>query len=400
MKDTKDIRLTNITKLARIITGDTHTTRRELAKQLGLSLMTVTTLVDQLLKLQLIVTLPQKSESKNGRKADLLTLNADQKTILVLDLRDYDFTCDFLDLRFCSQGESFQYFYDNTKKYEENLDCFLEQVEKQLRRKKLWQSILGISVVVPGPFQPETGGVMNKRIPELCVLNIKQRVYEHFPKSILFVDEDVKFTAYSLLEDTIRLEDKTVLYVYIGEGVGGGIINNLEILLGKNSIAGDMGQMMANASQNYEELLNIRHLYQEVMGVSGSHDAINLVEQLCAVKEKDPDRVMNGLKKCYKNLGGLLYNAIWMVNPHIVVIDCEYLSRLDSKCCEKVEKELKKRFKGKDAYMPDIPTIHFMQDGKNATYRGSGLKVLELYIRDMLCKNDNSWGRGAEDEKE
>ena len=68
MKDTKDIRLTNITKLARIITGDTHTTRRELAKQLGLSLMTVTTLVDQLLKLQLIVTLPQKSESKKWPK--------------------------------------------------------------------------------------------------------------------------------------------------------------------------------------------------------------------------------------------------------------------------------------------------------------------------------------------
>lgn len=394
MKATKDIRLTNITKLARVITGGAPMTRRELAQNVDLSLMTVTTLVDQLLEMGIITLLPVKNDSKNGRKADLLSPNINDRRILILDLSDYNFLCDTVDLCLNTRGPVLRHQYRREQSYAENLTEFLGQVKASFSAAPAPYQLLGISAVVPGPFFPQSGSVMNKRIPELCSLDLKSILQKSFPGQIVYIEEDVKFAAYSLLGDSRGLEEKIVSYIYMGEGVGGGIINNLQIVLGRNSVAGDVGQLMANKTQNYEQMLSIRRLYRELCGQETDAGAADILDSLAALQRREPAKVAACLENVYGDLANLLYNVIWLLNPHLIVIDCAYLLRLAPDSEAKVEAALRNVLKQNESYLPEI---RFLQSGRNGIYCGGGLKVLELYIKNQLYSDAKT---GEEDPNE
>lgn len=393
MKRTTDIRLSNITNLARIITRTGYTTRRALARDLGVSLMTVTTLVDQLLEMGIVVTLPEKNSSRNGRRADLLAPNTEGKRILILDLRDYSFCCGLMDLRLNFQGMKLHHLYESEKSYTDNLTQFVQEVKQEMQRACMNQQLLGLAVVVPGPFMSETGGVMNKRIPELCTLNLKELLGAHFAGIPTYVEEDVKFATYSLLEDSLLLEKKIVSYIYIGEGVGGGIINDLKIAHGMNSVAGDVGQMMADGNKNYEDLLSVRRLYRDVTGGDSSDAYSDILERLLEAQRQNPQKMESLLQMVYTDAAKLLYNIVWLLNPHIVTMDCDYLLQLDEDYCSKIEEKLCSLLQGRESY---VPQIVFLTGECNNTYRGGALKVLELYIENVLgggsetqeCDND------------
>lgn len=378
-KNAKEIRISNLTNLYRAVLKSAPVTRKALADKVNLSLMTVSTLVDQLIGLGLITTSPVKDNNKSGRKADLLSPNVDDKRILVVDLTKYSYTYDVLDLQLESIIDSEYYDYDASLSYLSNLTKFYEQMRSRLESDGYFGKLTGVVVVAPGPFLSDKELVINKRIPELSHIKIKDFTQSYFPDIITFVDEDVKFTAYSLLEHFADLDGKIAVYIYISEGVGGAMIHDLKIITGKTGIAGDVGQMMVSNNQNYEDVLSIHSLYRELTGVDTNNvNYSGTISRLLMEKERNKEKFNSCLLEVHKNLTMLLYSITWLVNPDIVFIDCDYLCEIDPEYQTKITEMLNEKFLEHEYHVPEFVSL---ENNLKGSSRGGGLKALELFIK-------------------
>ena len=75
--------------------------------------------------------------------------------------------------------------------------------------------------------------VYTQLIPELNEIRLKALINETIGDDVMvYIDEDVKYAARANLSMVENAMEKTLAYVYIGEGVGGAFLVNGRILMG------------------------------------------------------------------------------------------------------------------------------------------------------------------------
>ena len=70
---------------------------------------------------------------------------------------------------------------------------------------------------------------------------------------MVYIDEDVKYAARANLSMVENAMEKTLAYVYIGEGVGGAFLVNGRILMGAHSMAGEVSRMLIGDGGRHAE---------------------------------------------------------------------------------------------------------------------------------------------------
>ena len=377
----KNEKTQNLKRIYQLVRRMSPVTRTELAKRTGLSLMTITNLVDYLYSEGVLLIDNNKSDNKRGRKADLVSLNLNNLCVMVLDITQEHFHFSVMDLGASAIAIPFYWRNNPAQTYIKNFDAFLRYVRTVTERAGYLTKLAGIGVSVPGPYIPEKDQVFNRRIPGLDDVPVKAVIEARFTGVKVYIDEDVKFAAHYHIHGDEDRTGEVMVYVYIGEGMGGAIVNENRIIRGRNSIAGDMGQLLADRNgANYESLLSLSALYRRILGKKPvDYDANDMLQALIAFQNEKPARVAKALFGIYDAIVRLLYNLLWFVDPHTIVIECEYLPALDKAYADKIRRRLLERTEG---LLPAVPEIIFESNRRKDSHAGAALYIIERWLND------------------
>ena len=324
--DLSTIRKQNLHKILDLLTGAPAQTRQDLARRTGLSLMTVSNMIDLLKERDLLCFTPVLRESghgaraSSGRKAEAITLCGDRHAWLLVDISGRQFRMSLL-------GFDLQTLLDvrdtGSGSYLQRLEAFLAQNRERLKAALQSRSLLGAAVVTPGPYEITSDTVRNQRLPELNGVLIKAFFQRHLGDYDYYVDEDVKFAvrAFSTLIEQNRCE--LLYYLYIGEGVGGAAVHNGNMLRGLNATAGDAGQLTDPSGRTYESLLSLS-AFAALLGVPAQTSAEMLMHTLDRLAEQEPERYKAALRAAAARVASMLHSVLWMLDPSDIIIDCPY----------------------------------------------------------------------------
>ena len=321
--DQSAIRKQNVRRILDLLTVQSPRTRQSLAEATGLSLMTVTNLVDQLKEQQVLELAPVPrcggERHSSGRKAENISLRGSGHAWLIVDL----------------SGRHFRYTllgFDLTILYEKNctaegaylprLQAFLRAINEEISAPLDGRTLLGVAVVAPGPYEISCDTVYNQRLPELNNVQIKALMHQCLGNFDYYVDEDVKFAVRAFAPLINQNPCELLYYLFIGEGVGGAAVHNGNMLRGLNATAGDAGQLTTPGGTTYENLISLSS-FAAALGCS-AQDNRHLMEQLQAFAQQQPETYLAALKKAAAIAGDMLYSVLWVLDPSHIIIDCRY----------------------------------------------------------------------------
>lgn len=342
--DQLSIRRRNIYSIWNLFSERAVMTRQEMAEATGLSLMTVTNLVDQLDSfgvLEFAAPVDNNQQKKAGRKADLISLSSKRHAWIVIDLTTLRFRFSALTLNLKPIFPVQIHTYKQELDYETNLRHFLYAAKKAIAEQINGREIIGAAVVVPGPYHVDTDRVSNKRVPQLNEIGIKAALRDILGSYEYYVDEDVKFAVRAFLPIAQQTNSEVLYYLYIGEGVGGASIHHENVLRGFNTVAGDAGQLLSASGKTYESLLSLRAFAEDCMLSTDDNDSDSeLMKRIHGCYEQDCERYLQALKKAAVTTGNMLHNVCWLLDPKHVVIDCCYAWPCKDVFCKLVEQQL------------------------------------------------------------
>lgn len=107
------------------------------------------------------------------------------------------------------------------------------------------EDIDGIVLGIPGSLNPETG-IINLA-PNLGWknLNIIKPIQDHFKKKVL-IENDANLGTLGIYHFEKKNTCKNLIAIFVGTGIGAGIVINGEIYRGKNFAAGEIGHIIVN----------------------------------------------------------------------------------------------------------------------------------------------------------
>jgi glucokinase len=106
-----------------------------------------------------------------------------------------------------------------------------------------FKQIKGVGIGAPGAVDPETGRVIFA--PNLGWENVplKKELEKQLGKSV-FVENDCNLCTMGVYDLELKSKPRNVVGIFIGTGIGGGLILNGELYSGFNRTAGELGHMV------------------------------------------------------------------------------------------------------------------------------------------------------------
>lgn len=328
--DQLSIRRQNLQRIWELFARRAVLTRHEIADTTGLSLMTVSNLVDHLNRHRVLaVSAPRDTGAAKapaiGRRADLLTLNAREHAWLVLDLTELHMKLYALDLTLRDIVPCMRHAFRKDQDYVHNLRAFLNEARRTVAERLAGRAVLGVAVVAPGPYDIAGDRVVNQRIPALNSLLIKRFLREELGDYDYYVDEDVKLAVRAFMPLTVAPGQEVLYYLYLGEGVGGAALHHNNVLRGHNAAAGDAGQLLSPDGATYESRLSLRAFAARCgLTVSEQQSAEDILAALARFSAARDERYLAALADSATLIGGILQTVTWLLDPATVVIECPY----------------------------------------------------------------------------
>ncbi len=321
--NTADIRVNNLNAIWNVLQHQHTLTRQLIAQNTGLSLMSITNLVDQLKRNGAIRILPPESDGRKqaGRKAEVIQIDTRYFLWLIINLTDLHLRYSLINFRreiFYSSEENIP---TSSSGYLNHYYSFIKQVSLEIQ--PYMDRIAGVAVIVPGPYDADADLIKNARIPELNTIPIKGTIQPFLEKQEIYVDEDVKFAARSYAE--VHMDVSSVYYLYIGEGVGGALMHNGMLYRGLNSMAGDLGILLSKKGKTFEEEVSLRSfakkLIFEDMDDKREDQLLLILKQ---IYHDDSKRYFEACNEVAEIIAEMLEIVEAMLDPHVVVLDCCY----------------------------------------------------------------------------
>ena len=373
------IRAQNLKQIFDVIVKEGPTTHGRLAEATKLSLMTVSNVVENMISNEIITVRSKKSANGAGRKADLVDVVQDAHALLVLDLTEREFSHVVLGLNGKTLYEPQPIPTEITVDYENSLRHYLEKVATEIHEHGLEKKLAGVGVSVPGPYQVDTDTVYTALTPELNEIHLKALINEVFGENIMvYIDEDVKYAARANLSMVENAVEKTLAYIYIGEGVGGAFLVNGRILMGAHSMAGEISRMIISGDGRRADSLS-RKAFLQKLGIKSQSDWLG---EVMKIKNEDESRISKALEEIAEDLTELCYGLSWLVDPHEIILECDYVRMLDDTFVARVQKMLDERINGES---PHAPTITMTYQGLRYAHRGAAMVLTEKWLENLAA---------------
>ncbi len=240
IKNVIEIKRRNLKSIISYIRFKDDLTKKQIAKDLKLSFATVSNMCNEL-KLQGVVSEIDSKDLSIGRTPKIIKLNYDQFYFLCIDFHMKDrVKLILLNLR---NEIVIEYYYD----FEQycNINQFIafcyEQFEEHILEKGIdKEKILGAGVAVSGILDKETDRITGSELELFQNQPLGSMLYEYFDMPVCIDNESNLCVIAARLYQTQEEYRDNILYLYMAEGVGVGIISNGVLISGQRGYGAEI----------------------------------------------------------------------------------------------------------------------------------------------------------------
>jgi len=108
-------------------------------------------------------------------------------------------------------------------------------------------SVKAVCLGIPGSVDPYTGVIGIAPNLNIKNYNIKEELQKQIPIPVL-IENDVNLAALGIYRFEYSAKAKNILVVFVGTGIGGGLILDGKLYRGSTNFAGEIGHMLVNKS--------------------------------------------------------------------------------------------------------------------------------------------------------
>ena len=275
----------------------------ELAKYTGLSLPTISKLVDDLEKNAHLCPIGRTGKGA-GRKAMLYETNRNSGCLLACYYKEGSLLCRLADmLNKTLYEKTFPMDSGSSKKA---LNSTLFAIDTMVEHAPATVKIIGIGL--PGVVQP--GGRI-LAIPQIAVwegFNLEKALSTRY-KSAIYVENSVKLSAMGYFCTYLHEKQDNMVYLYVGNGIGSGIILNKQLYRGSGNFSGEIGFMAEPRGLAKRNYAIAGGFMESLMGPLVDYATGELRQK------DDPGR----RKKLISILSTIAINHVVLVNPGVIV---------------------------------------------------------------------------------
>jgi predicted NBD/HSP70 family sugar kinase/biotin operon repressor len=244
MRDTignnnSDLTEMNRSAVVKILQQREVCSRADIAKQIGLTQASITKIVAALMEMGIVSEVGSMKGSGNRRSIGL-KLNADRHQIIGVKFARHMFAVGVFDI----SGKIYTHT-ETEYPLEQDQQSVLAAMKKQINDAlKKYKSVVAIGLAVPGPYLKDEGHIaVVTQMPTWHDINFIDEFKDEFNKPFFIVhDANAGALAEWWFGDHTR-PLHTLAYFLVGEGVGSGIIESGNLLLGVQGAASEIGHI-------------------------------------------------------------------------------------------------------------------------------------------------------------
>ena len=323
------IKEVNIDIIESIIVEKGPISKPEISRISSLSLPTVNKIVDALQESNR-VKVSGVFSTGIGRKAQLYIVNENSGCILALYFINDTYICSVVNAIGKITYKCIMPVDISTKA--SAIESTFKAVEELMGHTK--SNVRAIGIGVPGVVKSSNMLSNIPNIPAWEGINLKE-IIEGKYKISTFVENDVKLTTVGFYHNELKQQYNNMIYIYLGKGIGSGIIINKKLYKGFKSFAGELGYMIVERPSDKDaEYIKTRGLLEQ---------RISLLIQNLKNTESEENRRREA-EKLIELLSFSISNLICILNPEVIVIsgeiaDKQFISDMECKVGTLVDKE-------------------------------------------------------------
>lgn len=211
--------------------------RKTIVQNMGMSPQTVMRVYNSLAKLGLVEEYEQKNGNR-GKPHKVMQLKPSSMIALGISISSTHVGLDFRDLN----GTSLGYYSENFKHKtaDETLELVFDNIKRLASELPDNHSLVGAYITVQGLFLERGRKLVSKGDPNgWAKIDLKQ-VFEDKLNTTITVEKDYRVIATSFYNKQIV---KNMMCIYLGDGIGAGIIVDGNIMIGSQGNAGEIGYL-------------------------------------------------------------------------------------------------------------------------------------------------------------
>jgi len=352
--DQSTIRKQNVRKILDLLSNTPEMTRNALAEQTGLSLMTVSNLVDLLKSHEVLsfATVARTGPRASGRKAEIITLSSEKHAWLVLEISSQSlrFTLLGFDQKVLDRG-SFA-ILGSEDEFVSRLSAVAGQVRERIAAPLNGRNLLGAAIITPDSYNKESDTLLCYHLPQkLSFFQLKKLLHENLGPYHYIADKNVKYAvrAFSILLE--HAEYPLFYFLCIGEVLGGALMHNNSLLYGLNHSLGDAGLFRDKNGVLYDSQLSLSAFARELGLSDVSFDAFR------AAAQSDPERYWDVLSRFADKTAELMAELTYCFDPDHTVIECRYAHPFADRYLDALRKGLAQRMADTGRVLPDFSLV-------------------------------------------
>lgn len=209
----------------------------DLGKEMGLSVPTVTKLINELISDGFVLDLG-KVETNGGRRPYIYGLNQDSGYFIGVDLKKFHINIGIINFKgtLIHHKMNIPFLFENTP---EKLTELCDIINQYIKNKKIPISkIINIGLNIPGRVNSTQGNSFSffyfeeRPLTEIMEEKIGVKVS---------IDNDSRAMTYGEYLNGIVAGEKNVIFINLSWGVGAGLITNGNLIYGKSGFSGEIG---------------------------------------------------------------------------------------------------------------------------------------------------------------
>ncbi len=341
-------RVPNRIKALQLIRAEGPVSRADIARRLELSRPTASRIMDELMQEGMIECVG-KSRPTGGRLGDLYTFHADAGVVLGLELgtRHARAAIATLEGEIVCRTER-PLALETRESVLPQLRRLVEQTIAGVPRKPA--TILSAGVAVPGVVHVTHGsGTTDKHTPglndrplqdepELLSVNAAapraeglndrplQRELERMFGVPVAMDNDVNFAAIGESHSGCAQGYYNVAYLFVGRGIGAGLILNGQLFRGSSEAAGEIGNMVIDRANLYQEfgahgcLESLSGINRLVTASAARGLPYDTADRVCEQAVAGDPHANEIIQQMNEYLAAALINLVVVIDPEIVIL--------------------------------------------------------------------------------
>lgn len=354
--------------------------RADLSRNSNVSLSTVMRVVDELTSEGLVIP-AGSGKSTGGRPGSLIEFNTTGLCVVSIDLGGTKIYGALTDL-----GGTIQYELSRSSTGNDGLEELVALIQELISAPRPeGQIILGVGVGAPGVTLPEgivtlAPGLGWKDMPLRDILT------ERFEIPV-FVENDVNLAALGEYGFGAGLGARNFITIFVGTGIGAGIIIDGALYRGHNYAAGEIGYLLPSTDFLGEKYLGFGALEDVASGTGIVMQARKVLSEQGEIKSAGNLTAKDVFDACRKGddwarkvvndtvdyLTIAIANANALLDPEIIILSGGVMESADL-----IFEPVQERLKG---LMPNTPKLVMSALGPKATVLGATMLVLTAVTR-------------------